>query len=442
MQIKETHNKDLSRKYEVQFSGKDVSAAVDAQAEKLAKEVKLDGFRKGKVPASVVKKMYKDNIYKDVVDDLIQKAADKIVSDNKLKLAVRPNVELDKFDEKDGLALKIEMEIYPEIEELDFKKFKLTDYKYELDNSEIKEAEDRVLSMHKELTDAKKGTKAKEGDTVLIDFTGYIDGKEFPGGAAKDYKLDLGNGHFIPGFESGLVGAKEGDTKSLKLKFPDDYGSKDHAGKDVEFKVEVKKVMNATLPKMDDEFAKKIKFKDAKELQDQLKNSIERNYDEVKRAVMKKELFDELEKSAKFMLPSQMVEREYDVLVQQMNKAGDESADKKEKEKKEKLYRKIAERRVKLGMLLADIAQRKKIEISNDDINRALGQYLRQMPGQEQAIIDYYKKNPQALESLKGQILEDKVVDHLIDTLEKKEKKIKAKDLIELSKKIDKEFAA
>ena len=442
MQIKETHNKDLSRKYAVKISAADVASATDIKAESMAKEVKLDGFRKGKVPASVVKKLYKDNLNRDVVDELVQKAADKIIKDNDLKLAVRPNIQIEKFDEKDGLSINVEMEIYPEIKEPDFKKIKLTDYKYEIDKSEVKEAEDRVLAMHKELTDAKKGTKAKEGDTVLIDFTGYIDGKEFPGGAAKDYKLDLGNGHFIPGFESGLVGSKEGDSKSLMLKFPEDYGSKAHAGKDVEFKVEVKKVMNAKLPKLDDEFAKKINFKDAKELKDQLNASIEKNYEEVRRAVMKKELFDELEKSSKFMLPEQMVKREFDLLVQQMNKEGEAELSKKEKESKEKLYRKIAERRVKLGMLLSEIAQKKKIEISNDDINNALGQYLRQMPGQEQAIIDYYKKNPQALESLKGQILEDKVVDDLLNTLDKKEKKIKAKELVELSKKIDKEFAA
>ncbi|MEQ9116024.1 MAG: trigger factor [Rickettsiales bacterium] len=439
MQIKETQNKDLERKYVVNISAKDLAAAIDKKAETMAKDIKLDGFRKGKVPPTVVKKLYKDSLYKEVSETLIQEAAEKIVKDNKLKLATQPKINIKSFDPEKGAEITFDAELFPEIPELDLKKkVKLTDYKFTLDPKEIKESEDRLLNMNKELKDAKSGTKAKDGDTVLIDFTGFRDGKEFPGGSAKDYKLELGNGHFIPGFESGLVGCKEGDNKTLKLKFPENYGSKEHAGKKVEFKVDVKKVMHAELPKFDDAFAKKLHLKDAKDLKEKINESLEENYNSIKRAVMKKDLFDQLEKLAKFDLPPSMVEGEKNALVADAERnAKDKKLSDAEKKKLEKTYTKIAERRVKLGMILSDIGQKEKIQVENKDINAVVSKQAQQMPGQEQAIIDYYKNNPRALEGVKGQILEEKVVDKLIADAGKKEEKITTKKLIELSKKAD-----
>ena len=439
MQIKETHNKDLERKYVVNLSAQDLNASIDKKAEIIAKDVKLDGFRKGKVPVSVVKKLYKDSLFREVADDLVQQAAEKIIKDNKLKLATQPNINIKTFDLEKGAEITVDAELFPEIPDLELKKkIKLTDYSFTIDPEEIKESEDRLLNMNKVLVDAKAGTKAKEGDTVLVDFTGFRDGKEFPGGAAKDYKLELGNGHFIPGFESGLVGCKEGDSKTLKLTFPKDYGSKEHAGKKVEFKVDVKKVMHSSLPKLDDEFAKKLHLKDLKELKEKIKESLEENYNSIKRSVIKKDLFDQLEKLAKFQLPTSMVEGEKRALLDQAERSNkaDRISD-AEKKKLEKLYEKIAERRVKLGMILSDIGFKEKIKVENKDINAIVSRQASQMPGQEQAIIDYYKKNPQALEGIKGQILEEKVVDQLISSLDKTESKISTKKLIELSKKAD-----
>lgn len=437
MEIKETKSEDLLREFTATVSKEDVGAAIDQEAAKYAPKVKLDGFRKGKVPPTVVKKLYGNELNSEVVNHLVEQAVAKIVTDYKLKLASKPVIDVTKFDPKEGLEVAFKMELYPEMPAIDLEKITLTDYQFKIDKEEFDESLNKLLSMHKELEDAKAGTKAKEGDTALIDFTGYIDGKEFPGGSAKDYKLPLGEGHFIPGFEDGLIGSKEGDSKTLKLTFPKDYGSKAHAGKKVEFKVDVKKVYHAKLPKFDDAFAKKLHLDNKKAVEDAIHKHMDDYYNKIKNDLIKKELFDKLEKSVTFKLPPMTVQGEFEHLMKHAESSEEKAEDKK---KQEKLYKQLAERRVKLGMLVSELAKQEDVKVETDDIKQEITNHMRSMPDKAQEIMEYYKNNQQAVEKLKGQIYENKIVDILLAKLKKVEKKTTTKNLLELFKELEKEY--
>ena len=440
MQVKELSSSKSEKEYSVVIPAKEIEAAMEIKALEIAKEAKIDGFRAGKVPVSVIKKRYKENILSETLDGLINQTSQKIIEDNNLTLATRPNIQISSFVEGKDLEYKATFELYPEIPEVDYSKCGVTEFVCDIAEEEITKTLNDLRKNKKELTPATGKAAAKEGDTVVINFVGYIDDKEFPGGKADDYKLELGAGHFIPGFESGLVGSKAGEEVKLDLKFPKDYGSKDHAGKKVVFNVTVKEIMHTILPELTDEFAKSFGVQSLDDLKKAIKTDLEKRYSSVTYGLTKKELLDVLDKEINCEMPRTMVESELESLMKQLadpTQKEDEKLDEKLKAK----YKKIAERRVKLGLVLSETAKINKLTITQDDIRGAIINYAQSMPGQEQMVIEYFTKNPQAVENLKGPIIEDKAVRFILSKTTNKPKHLSVEKLIDLVKKNEEENA-
>jgi trigger factor len=436
MQVKELSSSKSEKEYSVIIPAKEIEAAIESNALEIAKEAKIDGFRVGKVPVSVIKKRYKENILSETLDDLINKTSQKIIEDNKLTLATRPNIQISSFVEGKDLEYKAKFELFPEIPAIDYSKCGVTEFICEIGDEEVTKTLNDLRKNKKELKPATGKAAAKEGDTVVINFVGYIDDKEFPGGKAEDYKLELGAGHFIPGFESGLVGSKAGEEVKLDLKFPKDYGSKDHAGKKVVFNVTVKEIMHTILPELTDEFAKSFGAENLEGLKKAIKADLEKRYSNITYGLTKKELLDVLDEQIKCDMPKTMVESELENLNKQLTAPGAEID-----EKAQVKYRKIAERRVKLGLVLSETAKLNKLSITQDDIRGAIINYAQSMPGQEQMVIDYFTKNPQAVENLKGPIIEDKAVRFILSKTTNKPKHLSTEKLIELVKKNEEDNA-
>ena len=422
MQIKELEKKDLIRKFKITIPQEKVESAIDEKATEIAKTAKIAGFREGKVPPSIIKQKHKDSLRKDVLDALITSSTKEIVEKNKFSLSSAPKIENLEFEDKKPLSFDVELELLPVIPDFDPKKIKLERKTTDVGEKEVKESLDNLRQDYKEFSALPKTTAAKKGNAVLIDAVGSIDGKEFPEGKVTDKQLTLGSNEFIPGFEDGLVGVKAGDKKTLNLTFPKEYWKKELAAKKVKFDVTVKEVSEVKLPPANDELAKKFQLKDLKELNTKIKESIIKHYEEMSQSLVKKDLFDHLDKELKIDVPKGLVEKELEYL----NKNPDTPEDTKEKN------RELSTRRVKIGLILSDFAKKKKIEISKEEVNTEVGKQLRSMPGQEQVLLEYYKNNPQALESIRGKVLEDKSVELLLKESAITEKKVTPKELTKL----------
>jgi len=440
MQVKELSSSKSEKEYSITIPAKEIETAIESKALEIAKEAKIDGFRTGKVPISIIKKRYKENILSETLDSFINQTSKKIIEDNKLTLATRPNIEISSFVEGKDLEYKATFELYPEIPEIEYDKLGVTEFICDITEEEVTKTLNDLRKNKKELKPTTNETIAKEGDTVLINFVGYIDDKEFPGGKADDYKLELGAGHFIPGFESGLVGSKAKEEVKLNLKFPKDYGSKDYADKKVVFNVMIKEVMHTVLPELNDEFAKLFGVQTLDELKKAIKADLEKRYSNLTYGLTKKELLDVLDKEISCDMPRTMVENELKSLIKQLtdpnHKEGDEVDDKLKAK-----FKKIAERRVKLGLVLSETAKINKLSITQDDIKSAIINYAQSMPGQEQMIIEYFTKNPQAVENLNGPIIEDKAVKFILSKITNNQKHLSVEKLIDLVKKSEEDNA-
>lgn len=422
MQIKELENKDLIRKFKITIPSSKVEESIDSKAAEIAKTAKIAGFRDGKVPSSVIKQKHKDSLRREVLDEIITSSTKEIIEKNKFSLSTAPKIENLDFEEKKDLSFDVELELLPVIPEFDPKKITLERKITDVGEKEVKESLDGLREDYKEFTPLSKETAAKKGNAVLIDAVGSIDGKEFPEGKVSDKHLTLGAKEFIPGFEDGLIGVKAGDKKTLNLSFPKDYWKKELAAKKVTFEVTVKEVSEVKLPDIDDNLAKKFQLKDLKDLNAKIKESIIKHHEDISRNLIKKDLFDYLDKNINITLPKKLIEKELEFLTK------NPETNKETKEKNTEL----STRRVKIGLILSDFAKKRKITISKEETNAEVGKQLRSMPGQEQILLDYYQKNPQALESINGKILEDKSVELLVKESSVKEKKVTPKELTDL----------
>lgn len=433
MQVKETKNKGLIREYSIVLPSKDIQKKVEEQIEHYAKNVKMDGFRPGKVPLSIVKKKHGASIFGDVVQKAVSEATEKVVTDKKLRPALQPKIDIKTVDEGKDIEYSMEVEIYPDVPEIDFKKVKLNKELPEVNEKDIEDSIERLQKSQRDFAPIKKARAAKTGDVVVIDFEGKVDNVAFEGGKGEAHQLELGSGQFIPGFEDQLVGAKKDDKKDVKVTFPKDYGAKDLAGKKAVFSVEVKDILEGSTPKVDDEFAKKFGFDDIEKLKEGITKQIKSEYANITKIKLKKELFDHLEKTSKFSLPESMVKIEFDTLWNNdelSKESGKDGKETKEQKKKKEEYKKISERRVKLGILLAELGRKNDISVSEDELRKAAFEHARNYPGQEQQVLEYFRENPSMLEQLKGPILEDKVVDFIVEKASITEKKVPIKELL------------
>jgi len=439
MKIKELKAEGLSHTYAITVPKEDLATKLEAKIKEMQPQVSLKGFRPGKVPTSHIRKMFGQSIMKDVVEETVNETTQKAINDNKIRPAGQPQVDLrangeDVTKGTADLEYQLTVESIPDFEPVDPEKLKFTRLTHEATATELKEEVAKLGEGQKSYKKKAKTAKAKKGDAVLIDFVGTVDGTPFDGGAMEGHELELGSGTFIPGFEDQLIGAKAGDELDVKVTFPDPYQAPDLAGKDAVFATKVIEVRGEIDAVIDDEFAQKFGLADLEALKAAVKDQYSSQLEMQSRMKLKRAILDELDKKHKFDLPPQMVEAEFSNIwtqVQSEKEAGqlDEDDAKKTEKQLEKDYRKIAERRVRLGLVLAEMGQKQEIQISNEELQQAMIAEARQYPGQEQQVIEFYQKNPQAIAQLRAPIYEEKVVDLIIEKAKVTDKKV-TKDVL------------
>ncbi|NRA74137.1 MAG: trigger factor [Rickettsiales bacterium] len=438
MDIKEISKNTLLNKYKITIPKKDLDLAIESKAQEITKTAKIPGFRVGKVPLNMIKSRYADEIKSELANDFIKSSVDKIVQDNNFNLAERPSITSLDFKDTE-LVFEIEFQLLPKMPEIDFSKIKLTKHiALPLD----KDIDKSLLDLQKNNADLKpiENSSVKKDQVVLLDADASMDGKDFPEGKLRDYKLKIGSKAFIEGFEDGLVGVKADEEKILNLKFPKDYHKQEYAGKKVTFVVKVKKIFEEKLPELNDEFAKKFKLKTLSELREAMKKNAQDQLERTSKIILKKDLFDKLDDYIKVDLPEKFVQKELEFVIKTSEKEdkvalSDKGKDSSAKKKKSsdadvhEEHKKMAERRVKLGLLINDMIKKRKISISQKDLSDEVMAQLGGNPESASVLAKYYKDNPQALESLKGQILEDKVVTSILSDVDIQEKNVTPEEL-------------
>ncbi len=433
MKVKETLNEGLKRAYEITITADELDAKVNEKLAEAQPEVEMKGFRKGKVPMALLKKQFGAKVLGEALQETIDAAMGEHFESSGDRPAMQPEVKMTNEDWKEGddVEVSVTYEKLPDVPEVDLKKVKLEKLVVEADDAAVDEALKNLAENTPSFKDRKKGSKAKDGDQVVIDFLGKVDGEAFEGGAAEDYPLVLGSNSFIPGFEEQLVGAKAGDELDVKVKFPDEYGAENLAGKDAVFTCKVKAVKEPVAAEIDDEMAKKYGVEDIKTLKEQIKERLEAEYAGAARQVMKRKLLDQLDGMVKFDLPESLVEAEAGQIAHQLwheENPDVQGHDHPEIETTDE-HRKLGERRVRLGLLLAELGRKNEVEVTDAEMSQAVMAQARQYPGQEKEFFEFVQKNPQMRQQIQAPLFEDKVVDHIFENAEVKEKKIKKEAL-------------
>ncbi|GJD88859.1 MULTISPECIES: trigger factor [Methylobacterium] len=427
MQVTETHSEGLKRAYQVLLPAKDLEDRLNTELSGMKDKVQLKGFRPGKVPVAHLRKVYGRSVMAEVVQNAVNEANQKIITDNNLKLALEPQVafpedkaEVEKaLEAKGDFAFTVNLEVLPSFELADLSDVSLTKYVAKPSDEEVQEALDRMAKQSRPFSDRAEGEAAEAGDRVTIDFVGRIDGTEFEGGKGEGVDLELGSNTFIPGFEDQLVGAKVGESRLVKVTFPEAYGAEQLAGKDAEFDVTVTKIQAAGEAQIDDALAKNLGLENLDKLKEAISGAIGSDYEAATRRKLKKDLLDALDGKYAFDLPPSLVAQEFANVWAQVEqdlktrgKTFEDEGTTEEASQAE--YRKIAERRVRLGLVLAQVGESADIKVSDEEVNQALIARIRQFPGQEQQVWDFYRKNAQALAELRAPLFEEKVVDHVL----------------------------
>ena len=440
MQVTETSSAGLKREYRVVVPAIDLEAKVKERLDDLKGRVQLRGFRPGKVPVAHLKRVYGKSAMAEVIEATVREANSKIVTDHGYRLAVEPKVVLPReegavegvIEGKADLSYTVEMEIVPAITLADFKSIKLTRLTSEVGDEEIDKALRTIADQNRPFVAKTEG--AANGDRVTINFEGSLEGAPFEGGTGEDVPLIMGAGQFIPGFEENLAGLKAGENKTFDVTFPDDYRATHLAGKNATFAVTVKAVEAPGPVTIDDEFAKTLGVESLAKLKDAVKDRIAREHTLASRQKLKRALLDQLDERHKFEPPPSLVEQEFANVwsqvendLKQQNRTFEDEGTTEEKARAE--YRGIAERRVRLGLVIAEIGEKNNIRVSDDQLRAAVMEQVRQFPGQERQIWEYYQKNPNALAALRAPLFEDKVVDFLVELAEVTDKPVSRDEL-------------
>jgi trigger factor len=427
MQVTETLSQGLKREFQVVLPLAELEERLSSELATLKDKVRLNGFRPGKVPVAHLRKVYGRSVMADVVQNAVNEANRKIVDENGLKLAQEPKVQFPESKEeveqalqaKADLAFKVALEVLPSFELADLSDVSVTKPVAEVADADLDEALQRMADRNRPFSARPEGEAAATGDRVVVDFIGRIDGEEFEGGKGEGIQVELGSGSFIPGFEEQLAGAKAGEDRKVSVRFPENYGAAHLAGKEAEFDVAVKEIQAPGEVAIDDEFAKGFGMDSLDKLKDAVRASIKRDYDAQGRRKLKKELLDALDTKYAFELPPTLVEQEFAAVWSQVetdlkNNSKTFADEGTTEEEARAEYRRIAERRVRLGLVLAQTGDKANIQVTDDEVNQALVERVRQYPGQERQVWEFYQKNPQARAELRAPIFEEKVVDYVL----------------------------
>jgi trigger factor len=439
MQVTEITTEGLKREFAILVPRADLDAKVDGKLAEIKDKVQLKGFRPGKVPLAHLKKTYGKGVMGEVVEEAVNEATQAAVAERKLRAAQPPRIELTaKADDlvagKTDLTFNVTVDVMPEFTPVDPATLSLTRLTAEVPAEDIEKALGRMADQQRTFTAKEEGAAAATGDQLKIDFEGKIDGVPFDGGKAEDFMLVLGSGMFIPGFEDQLVGAKAGDEKAVNVTFPEAYGSAELAGKAAVFDVKVKEVRGADAVEIDDAFAAKMGIESLDKLKELISAQMGADYARASRSHIKRALLDALDKAHDFPLPEGMVEAEFDAIWKAV--LGELEREKKTFEDEGKSedeltaeYRKIAERRVRLGLVLAEIGRLNSLDLTQEELGRAVAAEARRYPGQEQQVFEFYQKNPQALAQLRAPLYEDKVVDFIVAMAKVEDKTVSRDEL-------------
>jgi trigger factor len=432
MQVTEINADGLKREFKVVVPAGQLEARTETRLAEIAREVRLPGFRPGKVPMKIVRQKYGASIMGEVLEAAVNEGTGSAIQEKGLKPAMQPKVEITSYAEGKDLEFTVALEVLPEITAMDFATISLEREKAEAPEDEVADTLNRIAERHEGSETVERASKA--GDMVVIDFVGKKDGVAFPGGSAEGYSLKLGSNTFIPGFEDQLVGKKAGASVVVDVTFPEGYGNEELAGKPAQFDVTVHEVRATKPAAVDDELAKKVGMDSVDALKQAIKDEIIREMDTLSRSKLKRALLDVLAAKHDFQVPEGMVEQEFEAIwkqVEQDKEAGrlDPSDAGKDDDTLKADYRALSERRVRLGLLLADVGQKNSVQVTQDDLNKALVDEARRFPGQEHLVFQYYKSNPDALNSLRAPIFEDKVVDFILELAKVADKSVSAADL-------------
>ncbi len=440
MQVKETKSDGLARVLEVTISAQDLDARMSTRLDEIKGQVQLKGFRPGKVPADHLRKTYGQQVMSEIVQQVVGESSQKALTDRNERPALQPDISLVGEAEqilagKADLVYEMSFEIIPEIKLTDFSKLELVRPVAKVTVEQVQDSLSRLASSRQTFAAKDAKEKAKSGDQVKIDFIGRIDGEAFDGGTAEGVNLVLGSGQFIPGFEEQLEGSKAGDALDVKVTFPEDYGSEALAGKEAVFECKVHEVSAPSETAIDDDFATSLGMENLDKLKEAIEEQIQRDYGQMSRTHLKKALLDALDATHDFELPPGMVNLEFDQIwhqfeheLEHQNKKIEDLDEDEESLRAE--YRGIAERRVRTGLVLAEVGTQNKIEVTQEEVNQALMERVRQFPGQERQVLEYFQKNPDAMAQVRAPVFEEKVVDFIVEMAKVTETEVSLEDLM------------
>ena len=436
MDIVETANEGLKRGYALTIPAKEIDAKIEAEVKKVAPKVRMPGFRPGKVPANLVRKMHGQALHSEILQNTVRESVDGLLRDRRLRPALQPRVDLkDGYEQGKDAELTVELEVLPEFDLPDLSGLALERLTVPVSDEALEEALGRLAANQKSFKDAPKTRKAAAGDQVMVDFVGTLDGEPFEGGAAENQPIVLGSGSLIPGFEDQLIGAKTGEERTVAVTFPEDYPADNLKGREAEFAVTVHKVrVEADSPVIDEEFAKNLGLESLDKLKELVRAQVEQETARLTRTQMKRQLLDKLASTHDFPVPQSMVEAEFEQIWQQLTSETEQEEDPaaalQEIEAEKEDYRRIAERRVRLGLLLSEIGQANGVEVSQQEMQMLLQQAAQQYrPEDRERFAEYIRNEPMAQAQLRAPLYEDKVVDFLFDKAEVTEREVTREEL-------------
>ncbi|PIL12405.1 trigger factor [Puniceibacterium antarcticum] len=433
MQVTETLNEGLKRGYAITVTAAELDAKVVEKLSEAQPDIEMKGFRKGKVPMPLLRKQYGQRLLGEAMQESIDGAMSEHFETTGERPAMQPEVKMSNDDWKEGDDVKVEMsyEALPTIPELDLSVVSVEKLVAKADDASVDEALANLAETAQDFADREEGAKAEDGDQVTFDFLGKVDGEAFDGGSAEDYPLVLGSGSFIPGFEEQLVGVTAGEEKAVDVSFPEEYGAPNLAGKAATFDCKIKAVKKPVAAEIDDELAKKFGAEDIAALKSQISERLEAEYAGAARQVMKRSLLDSLDGLVSFDLPPSLVEAEAKQIAHQLyheEHPDDHGHDHGEVEPSDE-HKSLAVRRVRLGLLLAELGQQAKVEVSDAEMTQAIMSQARQYPGQERQFFDFVRQNQQMQQQLRAPIFEDKVIDHIVAQAQVTEKEVSKEEL-------------
>ena len=420
MKVEVKSKKGLRTILSVIVDKKNIQTKMDERLKELQKEVTLKGFRPGKVPPEVIKSQFGKSIYGEVVDKILRETTSKAIDDKKLKVAGQPKIDLKQFGEGKDLNYELQIDCLPSVTLKNFEKFKATSFNVKIEDKIVNEKLKEIANQNKQFEDKNENEKAINGDQVTFDYSATVDGNKFDGSEGKGVQLELGKDLFLKGFDEQLIGVKKNDIKILDATLPPNHPKKELANKKTKFQCKILNIQKPKASKIDDEFAKLMGAKDIKDLKSLIEKQISSQYLQALNSITKKEILDQIEKNHQVDLPQNLIDQEISIMTQNLKP--------EEKEKHKTNNEKLAKSRIKLGLLLNEYGEKNNLKVSDDDVRNEIQKQIKGMPGQEKMVLEYYKKNPSASQSLKGSLYEEKIIELIKSKINLTSKEINTKE--------------